>query len=65
MALMVLVELSGLMTNQAQSARMHKKGISVVNQSICRNRDVCLAAVWSVRCFITASCSKKLKIELY
>lgn len=41
---MVLVELSGLMTNQAQSARMHKKGTSVVNQSICRNRDVCLAA---------------------
>ena len=40
MALMVLVELSGLTTNQAQSARMHKKGTSVVNQSICRNRDL-------------------------
>ena len=37
---MVLVELSGLTTNQAQSARMHKKGTSVVNQSICRNRDL-------------------------
>ena len=34
MALMVFVELSGLMTNQAQSARIHKKGTSVVNQSI-------------------------------
>ena len=48
MALMVFVELSGLTTNQAQSARMHKKGTSVVNQSICWNRDVYFASVVSL-----------------
>ena len=61
---MVFVELSGLTTNQAQSARMHKKGNQCGKPVYLLEQRCLFRSVVSLM-FHNGLLFKKLKIELY